>query len=63
MVFVMNVERIHRIIQCIIVILATALVFYLVLTEERFGLEGYGCCEIEAIISDAQAELGRKKLK
>jgi len=60
---VMFLERVCRIIQCVIVLLATALVFYLVLTEERFGLEGYGCCEIEAIISGEQAELGRKKLK
>ena len=59
----MFLERVCRIIQCIIVLLAMALIFYLVLTEERFAPEGCGCCEIEAIISGEQAELGRKKLK
>jgi len=63
MVFVMFLERVCRIIQCVIVLLATALIFYLVLTEEPFAPEGWGCCEIEAIVSEAQAELGRKKLK
>jgi len=59
----MFLERVCRIIQCIIVLLATALIFYLVLTEERLAPGGWGCCEIEAIISGEQVELGRKKLK
>jgi len=35
-------QRIYRIIQWIVMILATALIFYLVITEERFAPEGWG---------------------
>lgn len=56
-------ERIKRIIQWIVVILATALIFYLVITEERLAPEGWGLDEIEEIISKAQAELTKKPLK
>lgn len=37
-----NSLGIVRIIQTIIVILATALIFYIVITEERFAPEGWG---------------------
>jgi len=35
-------ERIKRIIQWVFVILATVLIFYLVITEERLAPEGWG---------------------
>jgi len=35
-------KRIIRVIQWVVVILATALIFYIVITEERFAPEGWG---------------------
>lgn len=56
-------QRIKRIIQWIIVILATALIFYLVITEERFAPEGWGFDDTEELISEAHKELEKKPLK
>ncbi len=56
-------QRICRIIQWIVVILATALIFYLVITEERFAPEWWGSYEIEELISEAHKELLEKPLK
>lgn len=56
-------QRIYRIIQWFIVILATALIFYLVITEERLAPDGWGFDETEEIISEAHKEFLEKPLK
>lgn len=55
-------DRIYRIIQWIVVILATALIFYIVITEERLAPEVWGFDETEEIISEAHKEASKKKL-
>lgn len=63
MKFPIAIEHIYRIIQWVVVILCTALILYLAITEQRFAPEGWGCCYTEEIISEAQAELVKKPLK
>ena len=56
-------QRIYRIIQWIIVILCSALILYIVITEERLAPEGWGFDDTEEIITEAQRKLFKKPLK
>jgi len=56
-------QCIYRIIQWVIVILCSALILYIVITEERFAPEGCGFDDTEEIISEAHKELLEKPLK
>lgn len=61
--FPIAMHRFLRIINWIIVILCSALILYIVITEERFAPEGWGFDNTEQLISEAQAELEKKPLK